>query len=178
MRSEMTCPIENELLPPIDRLLADRRAPAYEPSVRWAPAPADLAPSSLSGALAVQGAAAGVVDALVDALPVGIVMTNRLGHVIYANDAARSSRVVELPALRRAIVHAVSADRARREERLECRAPGGGRHGGARRWFDVAITPVPGDDRGPVGALLTITDETTRIQATEWRPLIDSLARL
>jgi PAS domain-containing protein len=177
MRSEMTCPIETDPLPLIDRVLAADRAADRAAPARPVTRAADAAPT-LSRVLAAHGASAGVLDALVDALPVGVALLDRQGHMVYANAAARAFPIDELPALRRTVAVALTTGLTRRVERLECGTSGSVRQGGARRWLDAVVVPVGDAGGATVGALLTITDETTHIQATEWRPLIDSLARL
>ena len=128
---------------------------------------------SLLRTLGAHGAQAGAVDAFLEALPIGVAMIDARGHLVYANAAARALAAIDLPAVRRTMAHAMVANAPCREERLECRTPTG-----TRRWLDVTVVPVPGLDDEIAAALLTIADVTSCVQATDWRPIIETLARL
>lgn len=137
-------------------------------------APADRARPSLSYVLAAHEAELGVVEALLQSLPMGVALVDESGHEVYANPAARALLAHDVPALKRAAAQVVATGRQRREEQLESRAAGGG----TRRWLDATLVPVR-DMRGDVAAVLvTMTDATSRVQVTEWQPVIETLARL
>jgi PAS domain-containing protein len=156
---------------------AGRAAPFRAPGARTADDAPALA-SSPSRAAAELDVAAGAVldalDALVDRLPLGVAMTDRDGRLLYANAAARALDVAELRAVRCAVAHALLTGDEVRGERFEHHAPAGK----WRRWLAVSVVPLRGADGHASSALITLVDETERIQATEWRPLIESLVRL
>jgi len=134
---------------------------------------ADAAHPSLSYLLAGHDARAGVVEALLQALPVGVAMLDDAGHALWSNAAARTLAALEAPAVRRLAAQALAAGSERRESGIEHRTTDG-----TRRWLDAAAMPVR-DGRGiAVATLLTIADATARVEATDWRPIIDTLVRL
>ena len=150
---------------------------------RAAPRPPRLAGVARPGlwrVVADHGAASDVLDALIEALPVGVAMIDRFGHVVWANATMRASWPLDLPAIRRAVGQVFATGSERRLEDVEWSATDArpsGRSGG-RRWLDVGIVPVRAGDGRLAAALLTITDVTARVEATDWRRIVETLATL
>ena len=134
---------------------------------------ADAAHPSLSYLLASHDARAGAIEMLLQALPVGVAMLDATGHELWSNAEARTLAAVDAPPVQRLVAQVLAAGNERREAGVELRASSG-----ARRWLDVAALPVR-DGRGTtVATLVTIADATARVQAADWRPIIDTLVRL
>lgn len=135
---------------------------------------ADAAHPSLSYLLASHDARAGVVEALLQALPVGIALVDASARELWSNVAARPLAACEAPTVQRIVAQVLATGTERRAEALEHRAA----PGGARRWLDVTAVPVRNGAGVTVAALLTIADATPGVQAAEWRPIVDTLVRL
>jgi PAS domain-containing protein len=134
---------------------------------------ADAAHPSLSYLLASHDARAGFIEMLLQALPVGVAMLDATGHALWSNAEARMHEALESPPVQRLVAQVLAAGSERREAGVELRAANG-----SRRWLDIGALPVR-DGRGTtVAALVTIADATARVQATDWRPIIDTLVRL
>jgi PAS domain-containing protein len=134
---------------------------------------ADAAHPSLSYLLAAHDARAGVIEALLQSLPVGVAMLDATGHELWSNAAARGLAAIDAPIVQRLAAQVLATSGDRRESAVELRSAAGG-----RRWLDVTAVPVRDGRGATVAALLTIADATARVQATEWRPIIDTLVRL
>lgn len=142
------------------------------PALRRHPA-ADAAHPSLSYLLAAHDARAGVIEALLQRLPVGVVLVDASGHELWANAAARALAAWEVPAAQRVAAQVLATGTERREEAVEHRAS----PDGARRWLDVTAVPVRNGAGATVTVLVTVTDATTRVQVAESRTILDALAR-
>ena len=159
-----------EPLRPLDREMPTRLVP---PAPQRHPV-ADAVHPSLSYLLAAHDARAGVIESLLQGLPVGIVLLDASGHERWTNAAARTLAAWEAPAVQRAAAQVLATGTERREEALEHRAA----PGGPRRWLDLTAVPVRNGAGTTRAVLVTIVDATARVQATDWRPIIDTLVRL
>jgi len=134
---------------------------------------ADSRASTLSVAIAAGELDTGTLDALIERLPIAIAMADRDGRMVYANALARAlplSGVAELDLL---VAETLLTGFERSDTQREfCNADR------TRRWFTITASPVRDTDGQTGAVLLTISDTTECVQATEWRPLIESLARL
>jgi len=114
-----------------------------------------------------------VVDALLEHLPVALLIVDRDGRQVYANEAARALRIERLEPLQWAITRALLTEEAVREEEIQI-AP----VGEPRRWLSACITPVRVAGLGVNAAFVVLSDVTARTQMNAWRPTIESLVNL
>jgi PAS domain-containing protein len=136
-----------------------------------------------------------VLHALLAQLPVGVLVADPKGRIVYENEFARHILASGEP------VDRVSADDAPyagfhadgtpyrkmewpmaralllgeivRDEEIDFLSPDG-----TRRWLSVSASPVRVVPGRIDAAVVTCTDVTTSKQATAWRPIIESLQRL
>jgi PAS domain-containing protein len=134
---------------------------------------ADSRMSALSELLAAGDLDASALDTLIERLPIGVAIADRDGRLVCANAAARALTLSHIPDLRSMVADAIMTGAEVRDEQCAYRDAGG-----ARRWLAIRVSPVQDGDCQIALASITIWDATERIQATEWRPLIESLARL
>jgi PAS domain-containing protein len=134
--------------------------------------PAD-APTSPPDAERVDDLAQSTVDTLIERLPVGVLLADRDGRVVYVNQAALRMDAEHVEPLRWAIVRALLLEDAVHQEALPVCAPGQ-----ARRWLDVDVAPIRDEERRITGAIATVADVTPSVRVAEWRPLIESLMNL
>jgi PAS domain S-box-containing protein len=166
----------NNLEGPHSRL-SDRQVAAQPPRV----AEARLGPS--------------VLHALLAQIPVGVLVTDRKGRIVYENDFARNVLA------NGATIERVSADGAGysgfhrdgspyqkmewpmaralllgevvRDEEIDFLSPDG-----SRRWLSVSASPVRVVPSRIDAVVATCTDVTSLKRAASWQPIIESLQRL
>ena len=122
--------------------------------------------------VAERGLGARAVDALIEALPVGLILVDRDGRVVYANGAARRLGGADAaPVLRRIARALLTGERSCGDAALD--APER-----VRAWVRLEVTPVR-DERGAVtGAAATLLDVTAAHRMNEWAPVVESLMNL
>lgn len=136
-----------------------------------------------------------VLHALLAQLPVGVLVTDRKGRIVYENDFARGVLA------NGATVDRVTADGARysgfhadgspyqkmewpmaralllgehvRDEDIDFLSPDG-----TRRWLSVSASPVRTVPGRIDAAVVTCTDVTAIKRAASWQPVVESLQRL
>ena len=119
------------------------------------------------------GVAAHAVDNLLEHLPVGLLVVDRDGRVVFANDAARALPIERLEPLQWAVTRALLTEDDVREDEIEIVAPG---H--PRRWLSAHISPVRVPGFGVTAAFVTLADSTARKCMREWDPVIQTLVNL
>ena len=116
---------------------------------------------------------AAAIDVLVEDLPVGVLVVDRDGRVMYTNESARAMRIERLEAIQWVVTRALLTEDAVREEELEVVTPGA-----PRRWLSAHAIPVRAPGRGVTGALVTVADVTARMRMRAWNPVIETLVNL
>lgn len=130
-------------------------------------------PATFSRAVVQHRLGAAALDTLVEHLPVGVLVAERKGRLVYANAAARRLGADALAPLRWALTRALLTESAAREDGFELRDPNG-----ERRSFNVSVLPVWGETGAMTGAVLTLADVTDRRLVAEWEPVVESLMNL
>ena len=113
------------------------------------------------------------IDALIEHLPVAVLIVDRDGRTVYANAAARVLRIERVDALQWAVTRALLTEDAVREDEIEVTTAG---H--PRRWLSAFVTPLRVEGVGVTAAFVTITDVTARARMRAWDPVIESLVNL
>jgi len=114
-----------------------------------------------------------VIDDLLEHIPVGLLVVDANGEVVFANAAARSLRIDHLEPLQWAITRALLTEDNVREDEIQI-AP----LGEPRRWISAHIIPIRVPKRGVNAAFLVLSDVTARTQMAAWTPMIETLVRL
>jgi PAS domain-containing protein len=165
-----------DLARPAGRPLHDasesRSAERVIPLGRDTDAPAD-APPSLSRVPEAHRLDAAVIDTVIEQLPVGVLVADRSGLVVYANEVARGLRLDHLAPVRRALTCALRTGDAVREDTLELR-----QSTGSRGWFALTATPIRGAGGAVTSAVLTLADVTAARRLSDWEPVMESLINL
>jgi len=115
----------------------------------------------------------GAVDALLERLPVGLIVVDRDGRAVYENAAARALEVDRLEPLQWAITRALLTEDPVREDEIQV-AP----LGEPRRWLSIYVTPVRVQGVGVNAAFVVLSDVTARSRMTAWAPMIETLTNL
>lgn len=113
------------------------------------------------------------IDELVEHLPIGIMVVDRDGRSVYANDAARGLRAERIEALQWAIMRALLTEEPVREDEIQVATAGE-----KTRWLSAWITPVRVAGLGVNAAFVVLSDVTARTRMNAWSPVIDSLVNL
>lgn len=115
-----------------------------------------------------------VLHALLEQLPVGIVVVNGAGgeRVLYENELAQQIRMSDAAKAEWPMARALLLGEVVREEEIDVVMPDGRRH-----FLSVSATPIT-TGSGTDGAVVTFMDVTDAKQAAAWRPVIESLQRL
>jgi len=143
----------------------DRRVEA-EPAVLDAAGP-------FSRAAEAHGVTTAAIDCLLDHLPAGVLLVNRDGRAVYANEAARALRIERLEPLQWAVTRALLTEDAVREDEIEVATPGQ-----PRRWLSANVLPVRVPGVGVTAAFVTVSDVTARSRMRAWDPVIETLVNL
>jgi PAS domain-containing protein len=114
-----------------------------------------------------------VIDDLLEHIPVGLMVVDANGKVVFANSAARSLRIDRLEPLQWAITRALLTEDNVHEDEIPI-AP----LGEPRRWISARIVPVRVPKRGVNAAFVVLSDVTARRQMAAWTPMIETLVRL
>ena len=152
---------------------ADRRAPldmAFEP--RIGPTGATFSQAVNSHRL---GAA--ILDAVINDLPVGLLVLEGNGNVSYANAAARALGADAVTSLQGLVARALRTDRVLSE--VFTVGPQAARTRlDSRRSLAVRAIPIRNDGARAHAAVVTVNDITAQARADAWEPAIASLMSL
>jgi PAS domain-containing protein len=114
-----------------------------------------------------------VIDDLLEHIPVGLMVVDANGNVVFANETARALRIDHVEPLQWAITRALLTEDNVREDEIAV-AP----VGEPRRWISAHIIPVRVPKRGVNAAFVMLSDVTARTQMAAWTPMIETLATL
>ena len=144
----------------------------YERSVPTEPVN-ETRPIGFSPIARQHGIDANAVDALLEQLPVAVLVADRDGRVVYANAEARTLRVERLERIQWAVTRALLTEDAVREDDIELLAAGQ-----PRRWMTALVTPLRTAGVGVHAAFVVVSDVTARKRMAEWSPVIETLVNL
>lgn len=113
------------------------------------------------------------IDALIEHLPVGVMVVDRDGQAVYMNETARALRVERLDPLQWAITRSLLTEDIVREEEIQV-AP----LGEPRRYLSACVTPVRVPGAGVNAAFVVMADVTARTRMSAWTPMIETLVNL
>ena len=114
-----------------------------------------------------------VIDDLLEHIPVGLMVVDANGKVVFANETARTLRIDRLEELQWAITRALLTEDNVREDEIAV-AP----VGEPRRWISAHIIPVRVAKLGVKAAFVVLSDVTARRQMASWTPMIETLVAL
>jgi len=114
-----------------------------------------------------------VIDDLLEHIPVGLMVVDANGEVVFANATARSLRIEGLEPLQWAIARALLTEDNVREDEIPI-AP----FGKPCRFISAHIVPIRAPKLGVNAAFVVLTDVTARSQIAAWTPMIETLVRL
>lgn len=114
-----------------------------------------------------------VIDDLLEHIPVGLMVADADGNVVFANETARALRIDHLEPLQWAITRALLTEDNVREDEIAV-AP----VGEPRRWISAHIIPVRVAKLGVKAAFIVLSDVTARTQIAAWTPMIETLVNL
>ena len=114
-----------------------------------------------------------VIDDLLEHIPVGLMVVDANGKVVFANETARTLRIDRLEPLQWAITRALLTEDNVREDEIAV-AP----VGDPRRWISAHIIPVRVAKLGVKAAFVVLSDVTARTQMAAWTPMIETLVTL
>jgi PAS domain-containing protein len=134
---------------------------------------ASLRSTLFSRAAEAQRVTAASVDALIEQLPVGVLLVDRDGRVVYANTAAHALRAERVEPLHWAVMRALLTEDAVREDEILVSVPGE-----RKRWLSVQVTPLRVAELGVTAAVVTVSDGTASHQMSAWNPVIETLVNL
>jgi len=113
------------------------------------------------------------IDELVEHLPVAVMVVDRDGRSVYANEAARALRIEQIEPLEWAVTRALLTEETVHEDEVQV-----GRLGEPRRWLSAQITPVRVAGLGVNAAFVVLTDVTARHHMSGWMPMMETLVNL
>ena len=114
-----------------------------------------------------------VIDDLLEHLPVGLMVVDANGDVVFANATARSLRIDRLEPLQWAITRALLTEDEVREDEISIAPPGE-----PRRWISAHVIPIRVPKLGVNAAFVILSDVTARKQMAAWTPMIETLVNL
>ena len=116
-----------------------------------------------------------VLHALLEQLPIGIVVANGQGsvRVIHENERAQQIRLSDAAKAEWPVARALLLGEVIRDEEIDVVMSDGTRH-----WLSVSATPIRAAGGVVDGAVVTFADVTAAKQAAAWQPIIESLYRL
>ena len=126
-----------------------------------------------SGVAEVLEVSPNAVDELLEHLPVAVMLVDRDGRMVYANDAARSLEIERLEPLQWAITRALLTEEVVREDEIEVAVLGK-----PRRWLSAYVTPIRVVGLGISAAFVVLSDVTARTRMATWTPVIETLVNL
>ena len=116
---------------------------------------------------------AAAIDSLIEHLPVGVMVVDRDGRLVYENEAARALHIERLERLQWAITQALLTEDAVREDDIEVVVAGQ-----PRRFLSAYVTPVHVAGLGANAAFVVVSDVTARTRMAAWTPMIETLVNL
>lgn len=116
---------------------------------------------------------ASAVDEMLEHLPAALMIVDRDGRSVYANEAARTLRIEQIEPLEWAVTRALLTEEPVREDEIQV-----GRLGEPRRWLSAQITPVRVGGLGVNAAFVALSDVTARHHMSGWMPMIETLVNL
>jgi PAS domain-containing protein len=114
-----------------------------------------------------------VIDDLLEHIPVGLMVVDANGKVVFANESARALRIERLEPLQWAITRALLTEDNVREDEISVLSVGE-----PRRWLSAHIVPVRVPKLGVNAAFVMLSDVTARTQMAAWTPMIETLVNL
>jgi PAS domain-containing protein len=114
-----------------------------------------------------------VIDDLLEHIPVGLMVVDANGTIVFANETARTLRIDRLEPLQWAITRALLTEDNVREDEIAV-AP----VGEPRRWISAHVIPIRVAKLGVKAAFVVLSDVTARTQMAAWTPMIESLVTL
>ena len=129
-------------------------------------------PDSITLAAAALHLGAGTLDALVDALPIGVALVDASGHTVYANAAARRWGVDRLADVHTVVARALRTNAAASESPIETR-----RVDGCQQWLAATVRPLRGADGRARAATVIVADVSDATQLALWESTLTALAR-
>ena len=113
------------------------------------------------------------IDDLLEHIPLGLMVVDANGEVVFANAAARSLRIDRLEPLQWAITRALLTEDNVREDEIST-AP----LGEPRQWISAQVIPVRVPKLGVNAAFVVLSNVTARKQMAAWTPMIETLVNL
>ncbi len=120
---------------------------------------------------------AATLDALIEELPVGLLVVDGDGEVSYANAVGRTLEANTVPSLQRVVARVLRTDQVVCEE-FAVEPVGTRGRLDSRRWFAVRAVPVRNAGAHAHAAVVTVNDITAQTRAKSWEPAIASLMSL
>lgn len=116
-----------------------------------------------------------VLHALLEQLPVGVVVANAHGpvRVVHENEVAQRIRLSDGAKAEWPMARALLLGEVVRDEEINVAMSDG-----TRRWLSVSATPIRLGGDLVEAAVVTFVDVTAVKQADAWRPVVESLYRL
>jgi PAS domain-containing protein len=114
-----------------------------------------------------------VIDDLLEHIPVGLMVVDANGKVVFANESARALRIERLEPLQWAITRALLTEDNVREDEIAVASVGE-----PRRCLSAHIVPVRVPKLGVNAAFVVLSDVTARTQMAAWTPMIETLVNL
>ena len=168
MRTDSALPVRRSTRVTSNSVSPERSVPLH----RTHDVPADTS-ATFSRVIAEYHLETTAIDAVIDRLPVSVLVAARNGAVVYANGAARLLGAGCLAPVRWALTRALLTEDRVVEEAYEHHEPGS-----PPRSFSLDVTPVRDSGGAVTAAVLTLTDVTAARQLTQWKPIVESLMRL
>ena len=153
--------------------MADKRAPrdmAFGPSI-------GAAVATFSQAVMAHRLGAALLDAVINDLPVGLLVLDGNSNVSFANAAARALGADAVTPLRGLAARALRTDRVVAEV-LTVGPQAARTRLDSRRSLAVRAIPVRNDGARAHAAVVTVNDITAQARADAWEPAIASLMSL
>jgi PAS domain-containing protein len=114
-----------------------------------------------------------VIDDLLEHIPVGLMVVDANGNVVFSNETARALRIDHVEPLQWAVTRALLTEDNVREDEIAISPPGE-----RRRWISAHIIPVRVPKLGVKAAFVVLSDVTARTQMAAWTPMIETLVTL
>jgi hypothetical protein len=114
-----------------------------------------------------------VIDDLLEHIPVGLMVVDANGTLVFANETARALRIDRLEPLQWAITRALLTEDNVREDEIAVSPVGE-----PRRCISAHIIPVRVAKLGVNAAFVVLSDVTASTQMAAWTPMIESLVNL
>lgn len=114
-----------------------------------------------------------VIDDLLEHIPVGLMVVDANGKVVFANESARTLRIENLELLQWAITRALLTEDNVREDEIAVASIGE-----PRRWLSAHIVPIRLPKLGVNAAFVVLSDVTAQTRMAAWTPMIETLVNL